>query len=104
MVFSLNSFQLWMGVHPNGPSKLVSDGKLLSEKIAESKSFLGDHEGGSLQFLFKVLSVNKALSIQSHPDKAGSFILIVFKNLIIWELKAFCSLFHQQYQPTFYVE
>ncbi|VDO45410.1 unnamed protein product, partial [Brugia timori] len=48
--------ELWMGVHPNGPSKLVSDGKLLSEKIAESKNFLGDHEGGSLQFLFKVLS------------------------------------------------
>ncbi|VIO88746.1 Uncharacterized protein BM_BM13978 [Brugia malayi] len=68
--------ELWMGVHPNGPSKLVSDGKLLSEKIAESKNFLGDHEGGSLQFLFKVLSVNKALSIQSHPDKASSFISI----------------------------
>uniref|UniRef100_A0AAF5Q7H4 Phosphohexomutase n=1 Tax=Wuchereria bancrofti TaxID=6293 RepID=A0AAF5Q7H4_WUCBA len=59
-----------MGVHPNGPSKLVSDGKLLLEKIAESKFFLGDHEGGSLQFLFKVLSVNKALSVQSYPDKS----------------------------------
>uniref|UniRef100_A0A1I8EVX5 Phosphohexomutase n=1 Tax=Wuchereria bancrofti TaxID=6293 RepID=A0A1I8EVX5_WUCBA len=65
-----------MGVHPNGPSKLVSDGKLLLEKIAESKFFLGDHEGGSLQFLFKVLSVNKALSVQSYPDKSSSFILI----------------------------
>uniref|UniRef100_A0A8R1TRU0 mannose-6-phosphate isomerase n=1 Tax=Onchocerca volvulus TaxID=6282 RepID=A0A8R1TRU0_ONCVO len=68
--------ELWMGVHPNGPSKLASDGKLLSEKITESKSSLGDHEGESLQFLFKVLSVNKALSIQSHPDKASSFIWI----------------------------
>ncbi len=26
--------------------------------------------GGELPFLFKVLSVNKALSIQAHPDKA----------------------------------
>ncbi|KAM3728524.1 putative mannose-6-phosphate isomerase [Dirofilaria immitis] len=67
--------ELWMGVHPNGPSKLVSNGKLLSEKIAESKSSLGDHEGGSLQFLFKVLSVNKALSVQSHPDKEKAKIL-----------------------------
>ncbi|EFO27140.1 phosphomannose isomerase type I [Loa loa] len=67
--------ELWMGVHPNGPSKLVSDGKLLSEKIAKSKFYLGDHEGGSLQFLFKVLSVNKALSIQSHPDKEKAKIL-----------------------------
>uniref|UniRef100_A0A0R3RJJ8 mannose-6-phosphate isomerase n=1 Tax=Elaeophora elaphi TaxID=1147741 RepID=A0A0R3RJJ8_9BILA len=67
--------ELWMGVHPNGPSKLVSNGKLLSEKIAESKSLLADHEDGSLQFLFKVLSVNKALSIQSHPDKEKAKIL-----------------------------
>ncbi|VBB25772.1 unnamed protein product [Acanthocheilonema viteae] len=36
--------ELWMGVHPNGPSRLVSDGKLLSEKIAESESFLANHE------------------------------------------------------------
>ncbi|VDK34343.1 unnamed protein product [Gongylonema pulchrum] len=61
--------ELWMGVHPNGPSKIASNGKLLSEEIAIAKSSLGAHEGGTLQFLFKVLSVNKALSIQSHPDK-----------------------------------
>lgn len=76
-----------MGVHPNGPSKLASDGKLLSEKITESKSSLGDHEGESLQFLFKVLSVNKALSIQSHPDKASSFIWIVFENFAFLRIK-----------------
>uniref|UniRef100_A0A915Q0B4 mannose-6-phosphate isomerase n=1 Tax=Setaria digitata TaxID=48799 RepID=A0A915Q0B4_9BILA len=67
--------ELWMGVHPNGPSKLASDGTLLSKKINESKSSLGVHENGSLQFLFKVLSVNKALSIQSHPDKEKANIL-----------------------------
>lgn len=81
--FALNSFQLWMGVHPNGPSRLVSNGKLLSEKIAESKSLLADHEGGSLQFLFKVLSVNKALSVQSHPDKVNSFVLIILEKLAV---------------------
>lgn len=58
-----------MGVHPNGPSKLASTGKLLSDAIASDKTALGSHENGTLQFLFKVLSVNKALSIQSHPDK-----------------------------------
>ncbi|MCP9262931.1 Mannose-6-phosphate isomerase [Dirofilaria immitis] len=59
--------ELWMGVHPNGPSKLVSNGKLLSEKIAESKSSLGDHEGGSLQFLFKVLSEKAKILHSSDP-------------------------------------
>lgn len=48
--------ELWMGTHINAPSKLKS-GKPLSDVI-------------NLPFLFKVLSINKALSIQAHPDKS----------------------------------
>lgn len=48
--------ELWMGTHPNGPSTLKS-GQLLK-----------DYLGKDLPFLFKVLSVKKALSIQAHPD------------------------------------
>ena len=65
--------ELWMGTHPNAPSilydfpnislrdKLASQPDLLTLSI--SKRFSKD-----LPFLFKVLSVRKALSIQAHPD------------------------------------
>lgn len=51
--------ELWMGTHPSAPSKLFEQDILLS-----------DHINRQLPFLFKVLSVNTALSIQAHPDKA----------------------------------
>ena len=47
--------EYWMGTHKNGCSTLLN-GSLLSDKV-------------DLPFLFKILSVNKALSIQAHPDK-----------------------------------
>ena len=58
--------EYWMGTHPNGPSKILKDGKevLLSEEI-----------NGQLSYLFKVLSIKKPLSIQMHPDKAHAEIL-----------------------------
>lgn len=49
-----------MGTHPNGPAKV----RLGPASVVPLKDFLG-HE---LPFLFKVLSVGKALSIQAHPD------------------------------------
>jgi mannose-6-phosphate isomerase len=66
--------ELWMGTHVNGPSKIYSSGELLSDRIRKfpsrilSDKVAGDFQG-ELPFLFKVLSVNKALSIQAHPDK-----------------------------------
>lgn len=54
-------------------------GQLLSEWLRDHKEAVGGNivvEGGDkpvqLPFLFKVLSVNKALSIQSHPTKVRS--------------------------------
>ncbi|OQR69882.1 mannose-6-phosphate isomerase-like [Tropilaelaps mercedesae] len=51
--------ELWMGTHPTKPS-LLADGKPLAD-------MKGAHD---LSFLLKILSVETALSIQAHPDKA----------------------------------
>lgn len=59
--------ELWMGTHPNGPSKVLRDDgdpQLLSDWISSLRA----NETGDLPYLFKVLSVRKALSIQAHPD------------------------------------
>ena len=65
--------ELWMGVHPSGPANLVREKQLLAEHIANTPEMLGvkvrEKFGDQLPFLFKVLSVNKALSIQAHPNK-----------------------------------
>ncbi|GIL59093.1 hypothetical protein Vafri_14039 [Volvox africanus] len=66
--------ELWMGAHPNCPSKLMSTGESLQACLDKYPQLLGDQVvqnfGKQLPYLFKVLSVAKALSIQSHPDKA----------------------------------
>uniref|UniRef100_A0A0K2V1E5 Mannose-6-phosphate isomerase n=1 Tax=Lepeophtheirus salmonis TaxID=72036 RepID=A0A0K2V1E5_LEPSM len=68
--------ELWMGTHPNGPATLKGTGISLKDFIdgSENKAKVLGEEcnkqfGGSLPFLLKVLSVNKALSIQAHPNK-----------------------------------
>ena len=94
--------EYWMGDHVNGPSQFTvteescawldepmfvasHEGQTvcLSEllQVNEAK-FLGNgysaqfpHAGTSLAFLFKVLSVRTALSIQAHPDRAMAQLL-----------------------------
>lgn len=65
--------ELWMGTHSNGPSVLKGSSQKLSEWIKAHPESLGEFViqkfGINLPFLFKVLSVNQALSIQAHPDK-----------------------------------
>lgn len=65
--------EMWMGTHENGPSYLKETNVLLQEYIQENGETLGSDTvqtfGSNLPFLFKVLSINKALSIQVHPDK-----------------------------------
>lgn len=63
-----------MGDHPNNPSKVASDGTPLGKLLEKNSFLLGDkipaHYGSNkLPFLFKVLAIGKALSIQAHPDK-----------------------------------
>lgn len=91
--------ELWMGDHINGPSKIYIDQKddNLVELIG-NENFMNEHNdslvpinevfatdptkfygadyadkysyaGDKLAFLFKVLSVRTALSIQAHPDR-----------------------------------
>ncbi|KAJ2722719.1 Mannose-6-phosphate isomerase [Coemansia sp. Benny D115] len=67
--------ELWMGTHPSGPSKVFGTDTPLSAIVAESPelalgSTIAQKYQGQLPYLFKVLSIEKALSIQAHPDKA----------------------------------
>lgn len=65
--------ELWMGTHINGPSYVKESNETLDDYIKEHDEVLGqqvkDNFGMGLPFLLKVLSVNKALSIQAHPNK-----------------------------------
>ncbi|CDZ97035.1 Mannose-6-phosphate isomerase [Phaffia rhodozyma] len=66
--------ELWMGTHPSCPSSRAETSELLSKIIAsDPKAYLGpkvqERFGDDLPFLFKVLAIGKALSIQAHPNK-----------------------------------
>lgn len=50
--------------------------------LAQNPTMLGPHERGELNFLFKVLSVGNALSVQSHPTKVGK---IEFWTMKLWK-------------------
>lgn len=77
--------ELWMGTHPKGPTKILNKcnemvdlsnylkerkdeaiGETISAHFYTPDSLM---KHGDLPFLFKVLSINKALSIQAHPNK-----------------------------------
>ena len=65
--------QLWMGTHPSLPSKDLETQRSLLDIVKDNKALLSqeisDKFGEKLPFLFKVLSISKALSIQAHPNK-----------------------------------
>ena len=69
--------ELWMGTHPRGHSVVKQTGQKLSDWIGEDlNSRLGSvcpaisgKENGDLPFLLKILSIDKALSLQVHPAK-----------------------------------
>ncbi|SMN17731.1 similar to Saccharomyces cerevisiae YER003C PMI40 Mannose-6-phosphate isomerase, catalyzes the interconversion of fructose-6-P and mannose-6-P [Maudiozyma saulgeensis] len=74
--------ELWMGTHLKAPSKNADSNELLNDIIAKNpEGTLGNdiinkfHAKNELPFLFKVLSIEKVLSIQAHPDKALGKIL-----------------------------
>lgn len=65
-----------MGTHPKVPTTLAKNGEKLTDLITSNpEKYLGSKiiaKFGSkkeLPFLFKVLSIEKVLSIQAHPDK-----------------------------------
>ncbi|KUJ17865.1 mannose-6-phosphate isomerase [Mollisia scopiformis] len=65
--------ELWMGTHPSNPSKDVTTKRTLLDLVQDNQALLsteiGEKFGHKLPFLFKVLSIGKALSIQAHPNK-----------------------------------
>mmetsp|Transcript_36782 Transcript_36782/g.59434 ORF Transcript_36782/g.59434 Transcript_36782/m.59434 type:complete len:440 (-) Transcript_36782:2984-4303(-) len=73
--------EYWMGTHPNGPAVVKENkddkGVELKQWMMENKSEISTDpslcesygEAGNLPYLFKILSVNTALSIQAHPNK-----------------------------------
>ncbi|ROT37502.1 mannose-6-phosphate isomerase [Sodiomyces alkalinus F11] len=65
--------ELWMGTHPNNPSKDWATGRALADLVQENAQLLSSSViakyGTQLPFLLKVLSIDKALSIQAHPNK-----------------------------------
>jgi mannose-6-phosphate isomerase len=62
-----------MGTHPSLPSRDVVTQRTLLDLVRENQALISPEivelYGEKLPFLFKVLSINKALSIQAHPDK-----------------------------------
>lgn len=70
---SLPYAELWMGIHPNCPSRVRDEReRYLANVLDEDPSLLGEYtyqRWGQLPFLLKILSIDKPLSIQAHPDK-----------------------------------
>ncbi|KAI7585641.1 Mannose-6-phosphate, partial [Hortaea werneckii] len=65
--------ELWMGTHPSNPSKDLTTGRTLLDLVQDNSQLLSpqiaEKYANKLPFLFKVLSIQKALSIQAHPNK-----------------------------------
>ncbi|KAI0787856.1 mannose-6-phosphate isomerase [Fomes fomentarius] len=69
--------EIWMGTHKNGPAHLYDSPStsLLSLIDANPKFYLGETflrkwpSTTQIPYLFKVLSIEKALPLQAHPDK-----------------------------------
>ena len=62
-----------MGTHSNNPSYDYETKRSLEDFIKDNQALMGNDVskkyGEKLPFLFKVLSAQKALSIQAHPNK-----------------------------------
>ncbi|MCJ1356963.1 MAG: Mannose-6-phosphate isomerase [Icmadophila ericetorum] len=65
--------ELWMGTHPSNPSKDLETQRTLLDLVQDNQALMSQKitqkYEGKLPFLFKVLSIRKALSIQAHPNK-----------------------------------
>ncbi|KAL5524428.1 hypothetical protein ACEPAF_9568 [Sanghuangporus sanghuang] len=86
---SRNYAEIWMGTHKKGPSVLWDDAQIslhglimssprsflgarLTGPSFDQKHFVGDAKFShttDVPFLFKILSISKALPLQAHPDK-----------------------------------
>lgn len=65
--------ELWIGAHPDSPSRLVDVGQDLRAHVARRPrdvlgSVVSETFGETLPYLLKVLAVERPLSLQTHPD------------------------------------
>ncbi|CCE65431.1 hypothetical protein TPHA_0L00750 [Tetrapisispora phaffii CBS 4417] len=74
--------ELWMGTHPKVPSYKYGTKETLNQIISNDpvkmlgKDIINQYQSkDEIPFLFKVLSIEKVLSIQAHPDKKLAKIL-----------------------------
>lgn len=62
-----------MGTHPSNPSKDLETQRTLLDMVQDNQALMSSKIASKynqkLPFLFKVLSIGKALSIQAHPNK-----------------------------------
>ncbi len=70
--------EIWLGAHQRGPAFVQDNGHsaALNEWLVNHPDALGKRVvkkfGNTLPYLFKVLDVNKMLSIQTHPSKEAA--------------------------------
>ena len=73
-----DALQLWMGTHSLGPSRILrQDGteEDLGTWLSQNDGVIivnDTNNDNNLPFLFKVISIQKTLSLQAHPDKVGN--------------------------------
>lgn len=69
----LHYAEMWMGTHRKGPSIIKERAILLSDYLVNNTDAIGPEVfnsfGVELPFMLKVLSIDKPLSIQAHPNK-----------------------------------
>lgn len=62
-----------MGTHASLPSKDLETQRTLLDMVQDNLALISaevsERYGATLPFLFKILSIRKALSIQAHPNK-----------------------------------
>lgn len=86
--------EVWMGTHPNGCSQVeheqsyISLHDLIQHNPAAYLSANTSEQYGDLPFLFKILSAEKALSIQVHPNISDAQQGFVFENQLDIPLNA----------------
>jgi mannose-6-phosphate isomerase len=70
--------EYWMGAHPSAPAMVqTTDGVMALDQllVQDKNQFLGERTAtqfGTLPYLFKILDVEKMLSIQVHPSKGNA--------------------------------
>ena len=85
-----------MGTHPSLPSRDLTTQRTLLDLVQDNAALMSpevtERYEGKLPFLFKVLSIQKALSIQAHPNKKLAEQLHAKDNknypgtLIVWRI------------------